>query len=218
MSRKSPRLEAALGLLTEARLLADVGCDHGYFPIAAVKAGKALSAIASDNKPGPLETCRVHVAESGLSSRIGCLLSEGLDHLRPEVDAVSVMGMGGQLIASILDAADLSFVRQLILGPNQDPSALRLWLQTHGWRIEAERFVRDHGHDYQLISAVPGTMSLSAIEREYGPFLLREKNPAFCAFVERKAARLENALGEAEDPEKIRSLRERIQILRELIR
>lgn len=218
MSRNSPRIEAALGLLTEARLLADVGCDHGYFPIAAVKAGKARAAIASDNKPSPLETARIHVGENGLSDRISCVLSDGLSHLFSEVDAVSLMGMGGQLIASILDRADLSAVKQLILGPNKDPSAVRLWLQTHGWKISAERFVRDHGHDYALIACLKGEMTLSANEREYGPFILKEKNPAFVAFLERKATLLEDALGSAEDPEKIRSLKERIQALREMIR
>ncbi len=214
MSRNSPRIEAAVELLTEARLLADVGCDHGYFPIAAVKAGKAHGAIASDNKSSPLETARIHVAESGLSDRIACVLSDGLSHLSPEVDAVSLMGMGGLLIATILDRADLSSVKQLILGPNKDPSAVRLWLQTHGWKISAERFVRDHGHDYALIACVPGDMSLSANEREYGPFILKEKNPAFLSFLERKAARLEDALGTAQDPEKILSLNVLINALR----
>ena len=218
MLPKSPRLLAALDLLTEVRCLADVGTDHGYFPIAAVQSGKASRAVASDNKPAPLATAAEHIARSGLQDRIVLVLADGLSFLRVDIAAVSIMGMGGFLIERILDAADLSAVEQLILGPNNDHAAVRGWLEDHGWRIADERFVRDRGHDYQLISAVPGKMSLNPEERTYGPILLKTRNEGLLGHLRQKIAALSEARSLARDPDKRQELEIRIRNLEELIR
>jgi tRNA (adenine22-N1)-methyltransferase len=218
MPRGSTRLEAALDLLTETEFLADVGCDHGYFPIEALRSGKVRIAVASDNKSGPLGAAEAHIRKVGLSDRIATVLSEGLSHLTPEIGTVSIMGMGGATIVEILANAELKRVRRLILGPNKDPSRVREWLETHHWKIADERFVRDHGHDYQLIAAVPGDMTLSSSEREFGPFILAARNPEFVRYIERKIAQFGAAKVSAKDGKKRLALETRISHLQELIR
>jgi len=204
--------------LTDLDVLADVGCDHGYFPIEAIRSGKVQSAIASDNKPLPLAAAEAHIRQVGLSDRITTVLSEGLSHVTNGVQAVSIMGMGGALIAAILDSADLASIQRLILGPNKDPSRLRAWLQAHHWQIADERFVRDHGHDYQLIAAIPGEMALSEAQREYGPFILQTHCPEFVRHIGRKIAQLQAAHAAAHDEKKRLALQGRISFLQELIR
>jgi tRNA (adenine22-N1)-methyltransferase len=118
----------------------------------------------------------------------------------------------------ILDAADLSFVRQLILGPNNDHAAVRGWLENHGWQMVDERFVHDRGHEYQLMSAVPGKMSLSSAERAYGPILLKTRNEGLIRHLRGKIAALSEACSLSRDPDKRQELESRIRNLEELIR
>jgi tRNA (adenine22-N1)-methyltransferase len=217
MNRLGVRLEAALDLLKKTKLLADIGTDHAYFPIEAIQSGKAVLAIASDNKSLPLATAMDNVTQAGLSDRIELILAEGLAFMVPEIDCVSIMGMGGILIAQILASGDLSHVKQLILGPNNNQTAVRGWLQEHGWQIQDERFVRDKGHDYQLIAAVPGVMKLDFDQLAYGPINLCQKNPVFIHSIQRKITILSKAQCAAKDLTKIESLLQRIAALRRLI-
>ena len=50
----SARLRAIADLVTEGYAVCDVGCDHGFVPIALVREGKAPCALASDINAGPL--------------------------------------------------------------------------------------------------------------------------------------------------------------------
>jgi tRNA (adenine22-N1)-methyltransferase len=217
MARISARLEGALDLLSGVLTLADVGCDHGFFPIEAIRLKKIQNAIATDNKVLPLATAKENIVKAGMQGQIKTVLSEGLAFLTPEMDGVSIMGMGGTLIQDILDTGDLSHVSQLILGPNNDQSIVREWLQNHGWAITDERFVRDRGHDYQLIRASRGKMVLTDSEKTYGPVILRCKNVLFLQHIKRKIKVLETALLQAKDPQKAAVLSKKIALLQELI-
>ncbi|MDD3126096.1 MAG: tRNA (adenine(22)-N(1))-methyltransferase TrmK, partial [Candidatus Izemoplasmatales bacterium] len=152
-----------------------------------------------------------------LDNKITIALQDGLENLPVDVDVVSIMGMGGKLISSLLDGANLNLVRRLIIGPNKDHYELRQWLENHSFCIIAERFVRDQGHDYQLIAAVHGQMHLSEIEKQYGPYIIKECSPLFRNHIERQIALLSQALSVTNDLQKRISLLDRITILRELI-
>ena len=122
--------------------LADVGCDHAYVPIAAVGSGISVFAYASDVREGPLERARGNVEAAGLSDRIVLALADGLH------------GMGGELIARIIDEAP--FLRTpavtLILQPMTSPYELRSYLFTHGFGAVRERLACEDGRIYQLLS------------------------------------------------------------------
>ena len=135
--------------------LADVGCDHAYVPIAAVGSGLSVFAYASDVREGPLERARGNVEAAGLSERIVLALADGLhgaEAYRP--DAVVIAGMGGELIARIIDEAP--FLRTpavtLILQPMTSPYELRSYLFTHGFGAVRERLACEDGRIYQLLS------------------------------------------------------------------
>jgi len=214
MSYKSARLEAAKSLLTGARVLADVGTDHGYFPILAVQEQRIVKAYATDNKEQPLARAIENIALAGLSSLIVPILAEGLSFLTPDVDTVSILGMGGNTIRDILQAADLAQVKLLILGPNNDAAVVRGQLEASGWQITDERFVRDQGHDYQIMAAKRGIMLLSDAEKEYGPILLKTRNPQLIQHINHQIGVLMQARRFAKDDAKRASLDARIATLR----
>ena len=94
----SLRLSAIAGLVTRGNRLVDVGCDHGYLPVALYLDGKIPKAIAMDVRKGPLSRAQEHISQYGLNTYIETRLSDGLEALKPgEGDTLVIAGMGGPL-------------------------------------------------------------------------------------------------------------------------
>ena len=153
-----PRLAAAAAFVTPGAVVADVGTDHAYLPLFLLENGTARFAVASDINRGPLERAKRNAALSGMTDRMRFVLADGLTGLDPErdgVDHILICGMGGELIARILDGSD--YVRKpgvrLILGPMSSPEELRLYLAENGFRIRAEKLAESAGKRYAVILA-----------------------------------------------------------------
>lgn len=74
----SKRLEQIARAAGTAKLLADVGCDHGYTALWALQEGKAEHALCMDINPGPLSIAAANMQKTGFSDRVSFLLSDGL--------------------------------------------------------------------------------------------------------------------------------------------
>lgn len=146
------RLACAASFVREGAVLADVGTDHAYLPIALLSENAISYAYAADIAAGPLATAKAHLdacaAEMpSLYERIRLVLTDGLAGLgtvAPRVTDISICGMGGELIARILSDAD--FVRdpaiRLILQPMTMQPVLRRWLAENGFAVSHERLCR----------------------------------------------------------------------------
>ena len=156
------RLSCAASFVRAGAVLADVGTDHAYLPIALLSDGAISYAYAADIAEGPLATAKAHLDEcaasdASLRERICLVLADGLaglDAAEPSVTDVSICGMGGELIARIL--GDAAFVRnpaiRLILQPMTMQSVLRRWLADNGFLIAYERLCRTaNGKLYSVI-------------------------------------------------------------------
>ena len=97
------RLETAAAWLDSDDILADIGCDHGYLAIYAINNGVKHVQLV-DNKKGPLDVAYKNMEEAGYQSEVTFTLSDGLSALEEDVNAVSILGMGGDLISKILRA------------------------------------------------------------------------------------------------------------------
>ena len=78
MLQLSKRLLAVADLAGTAKILADVGTDHGYIPVYLVACGKIEKAIAMDINQGPLMRAQEHIRFYGLNDQIETRLSDGL--------------------------------------------------------------------------------------------------------------------------------------------
>ena len=103
-----------------------------------------------------MERARLHVAAAGLTDRILTVRTDGLSGLenyRPS--DITVFGMGGELIVSILERA--AFVRspdvRLILQPMTHPEILRKWLLDNGFSILGELLSAEEHRIYQTVCA-----------------------------------------------------------------
>ncbi len=187
------RLCAAARFVRQGAVLADVGTDHAYLPVFLCESGKIEKAYATDIALGPLEAARLHIAESGLSERIFPVLTDGLLGLEDKgITDVTICGMGGELIASIIDKAPFVKTKEvrLILQPMTRQGDLRCYLAENGFLVEEEAVVSAKGKCYFCLSAhyTGEKRSLSRMEAELGILMHQEPpNPLFLSFVEAKA-------------------------------
>ncbi len=193
MIQLSKRLEAIARMVTPGNRLVDVGCDHGYLPIALTLRKIIPSAIAMDVRPGPLERARENVSAYGLNPYIETRLSDGLKALEPgEGDSLSIAGMGGPLMERILTEnleVSRSF-REMILQPQSEVCRFRKFLLTEGFGIIQEDMVLEDGKYYFIVKAVPSKKrdqeEYRDIDYQYGKLLLQRKDPVLYRFLERE--------------------------------
>lgn len=165
--RLSPRLARAKEMCADAlsgegapggekAVLADVGCDHALLGAALLCEGAASFCICSDLREGPLLRAAENAERFGVSERMRIVRADGLSHLAPhEAQVVSILGVGGELIVSMLGAADLLAlgIRRLILSPHTKAQEVRRFLYEEGFLLEEEALVREDDKLYTLLSA-----------------------------------------------------------------
>lgn len=156
----TPRLQAIADQVFQGARLADVGTDHGYLPVWLLRQGRIDCAIAADLREGPLNRARETGRRWGVEDRISFRLCDGLSAVqKDETDTVVIAGMGGETIASILNAAPWTRdgVR-LLLQPMTGLVELRRWLQEHGYEIVEEHIAREGKRLYSILAVKGGEM------------------------------------------------------------
>lgn len=153
MIKLSCRLQAVADMVNEGARVVDVGTDHGYIPAYLIKNNIAKSVIACDINEKPLASCKRYISSLGLDDKVKCVLSDGLQSIDGDYDTVIVAGMGGELIAQILENADNIRHCRLIINPMTHPELVRKWLYDNGFCIENDIVVADLKHHYSVLSA-----------------------------------------------------------------
>ena len=206
--RLDNRLAAVAALVPHGAHVADIGTDHAYLAIALVKERGVAKVIATDKNEGPCTAARRTLADAGFAERIPVRSGDGLSVLAPdEVDTICIAGMGGGLIATILDEGTetLSTVSRLVLQPMNDAAALRRWLYENGWHITKESLATADGHLYEIFAAEPGVQEMpEPWLLTLGPVLWREKPPLFARHAEAQMERLRRILRGMEKSEAAR--------------
>jgi tRNA (adenine22-N1)-methyltransferase len=201
----SRRLSALAEWVPQGARFADIGTDHALLPVFLAQSGKINYAVAGDVHDGPVEAAKRQVSEAGLEGVVSVRLGDGMSVLMPgEVDTVTIAGMGGSLMARILDQAGerLSGVNTLVLSPHVAEDAVRRWLASHDYVLDQEMLLEEDGIIYTLMRAVLIPDASEAQSRhsrlydqrvlapklprvslpllyEMGPLLLRQPNEAF---------------------------------------
>ena len=162
MQRIHPRerLACAMELLGGAKVVADIGCDHGRLSCALVQSGRAESCIAVDISAPSLKKAEQLAAQLGVSGRVETRLGDGLAPLATgEADALAILGMGGTLMTRILEAVKtpLAGAKLCVLQPMRAAEDIRRWLYERGYAVIDDRVVLDTGRFYQIFSVAPPT-------------------------------------------------------------
>ena len=221
----SKRLQTVASFVPTGAIVADIGSDHAYLPCYLVMNGIAKGAIAGEVVKGPYESAERQVRTEGLTDRIKVRLADGLAAVNPDdhVDTVTIAGMGGPLIVSILEKhpESLESVTRLILQPNIHAKVIREWALNNNWAIHDEVILEEDDKIYEVIVLQRGAMTLTEGELLLGPILLNRQNDAFklkwtkeIANWERVGQAIENAERTAENEAKLQELAHLIQLVK----
>ena len=219
----SKRLELVASFVPQGAVLLDVGSDHAYLPIELVERGQIKSAIAGEVVEGPYKSAVKNVESHNLKERIQVRLANGLAAFEEadQVSVITIAGMGGRLIATILKEGleKLANVERLILQPNNREDDLRIWLQDNDFQIVAESILEEAGKFYEILVVEAGQMKLSASDVRFGPFLSKEVSPVFIKKWQKEATKLEFALGQIPEKnlEERQVLAHKIQAIKEVL-
>lgn len=210
MIKLSKRMSAVATMVTPGSVVADVGTDHGYVPIALVQQGKIPRAIAMDINKGPLMRAQEHISMCQLEDYIETRLSDGVEALEAgEVDSILIAGMGGDLVIHILNEG-LDVCRQakeLILQPQSELARVRQYLREHLFQIIDEDMVIEDGKYYPMMKVVPVEQDnfWRFLPEEtilpcdmYGPLLLKNGNPSLRKYLVKQHKQLNMILKELE--------------------
>ncbi|MGX9135288.1 tRNA (adenine(22)-N(1))-methyltransferase [Rummeliibacillus sp. JY-2-4R] len=221
----SKRLERVASFVPQNAKVADIGSDHAYLPCYLVLKSQVIGAIAGEVVKGPYESACREVQQEGLQDVISVRLADGLQAIEQndQVTVVTIAGMGGPLISSILekDSSRLSGVKRLILQPNIHAIAIREWSKNNNWKIVDESILKEDGKIYEVLVLEPGTENLTEEELLLGPILMKQQNEVFKEKWEREIAQWQNVLKALEKAdqsadvmEKTKEIQHRIELVK----
>lgn len=185
----SKRLETAASYVQLGARLADIGSDHAYLPCHLAQKEQIEFAIAGEVVIGPFTSAKKQIEASGLTGKVEARLGDGLAVINrnDHINTITICGMGGDLIARILDAGkdedQLEGVQRLILQPNNAEWKLRKWLIANEYKIITEEIIEENEKIYEIIVAEPTNEEISYTEDDYlfGKFLRQQKGETFKA-------------------------------------
>ena len=202
------RLAAIAAFVPHGTTLADIGGDHAYLAATLVMEGTARRAVVGDLSAGACAAARRTTQAWRLTREIDVRQGDGLSVLIPgEAEAIVIAGMGGALIAQILDAAPdiLADVQTLVLQPMNGAAKLRRWLYEHGWDIVDETLACAGGHLYEIIRAEHGAAEMpDDVFLHIGAKIFEKRDPLLREYIETKIAKLTRAAAGMNASEKAR--------------
>ncbi|WP_088102500.1 tRNA (adenine(22)-N(1))-methyltransferase [Halalkalibacter urbisdiaboli] len=183
----SERLVRVANYVPNKAKVADIGSDHAYLPCYLCLQSDMREAIAGEVNEGPYQSALAQVKKVGLADRISVRKGNGLEVIEAhEVDVITIAGMGGSLIASILEDGKekLTGVSRLILQPNVSAQDIRKWLYKHEWTLLFEEILEEDEKIYEILVAEKGNDEELYNEDKdrkllLGPYLMKERNQAF---------------------------------------
>ncbi len=198
----SKRLQQIADYCPVGMRVADIGSDHALLSAYLLVQNIASFVVLGELNEGPYQAARNQINALQAGERASVRKGDGLAVLAPnEVDVICIAGMGGQLIAAILEAGKdkLAGVTRLVLQPNVGEEIVRRWLLQNNWQLVAESILEEEGVIYEILVAEQGDPQLPYIGKDrpleellrLGPYLWQSKPAALAKKWEREKAKAE---------------------------
>lgn len=216
------RLETLVSLIDENKIVADIGSDHGITAIKIYEEKNPKKVIATDISKASLQKL-VDKLEY-LNYDIETVVTDGIADLEDKnIQEIIISGMGGFLIAQILDRG-INVARdseKLILQANNSLEYLRRWLYDNNFEIVDELFSEEDGIIYDIILTIPvkeGKLAGYQEDREYvfGKKNIEKKDPLFIKSLEMEKDHLTSIYKKLEDLDSDLSADRRDELEREI--
>lgn len=189
------RLSLAASLYQPCQLGADIGTDHGLLPCFLLKQGICQRMIFADVSPKALLHAREQVQRQGLKEQARLVCADGLEALDAPCGCVSLMGMGGETLASILvKGADRLQGAVLVLSAHTDLHLVRQAVRDIGYHFVREELCRAAGRFYLIWRAEPGSAPMTDEDIRFGSLLHRPMTEQLQAYFRWRIAVLTDKL------------------------
>ena len=196
-----PHRLTQIARFVKGKKIADIGTDHGYLPIYLLEKGIINYAVCSDVKQGPLANAEKNIKRYGFENKTRLCLADGLRGIMPgEVDTAVIAGMGGEMIAHILEAGLPEGMKYFVLQPMRNVDVLRRKLHQLGLKITEENLCFDKNKYYIIICAEIGEQT-AWTDDEYLVSPLLKKDPLWGEYSAKEKAKLFRNLSELEKSE-----------------
>lgn len=176
----SDRLQKIADFVEKESRVADIGTDHGYLSAYLIENNIAKEVIATDVNEKPLQKAINYISENDLESKIETRLGSGLEVIKEnEIDIAIIAGMGGNLIADIMDKNKKisNSINTFILQPMTNVEELRDYLYKNNYKINQEKLVKEGKRFYHILKVNHGKDTLEdSIYLEIGKKLLEDKD------------------------------------------
>jgi len=183
------RLECIKSMVTKCNTAADIGTDHGYVAEMLLNDNTCDYVIATDINEGPLSRAIEYITMKNLNSKCDFRLGNGLTVLKEkEADAIVIAGMGGELIAEILEVSKniSKETLQIIMQPMTTAEKLRRYLYENNFKITDEKIVKEYHHYYFVIKATPGLVETTdEIYYEFSRHLIEKRDPIMMEYIDK---------------------------------
>lgn len=212
--RLDQRLTQIAGLV-DYGVVADVGCDHGKLGYYLIGTDRASGVIATDISAPSLAKASELAKENGVSDLMQTRLGNGLEVVDSgEVDTVIIAGLGGDVIANILDVAyrQNKTFSHFILSPNTHAERVRASILQCGHTIVYDEIMECAQKTYTIIKTQIGKSELDEKQICFGAFY--RTNDSFVHFAKKDISALENIL--ASNPQAV-ELKDKIAELQNAI-
>lgn len=140
------RIEGLIMYAGQFDTIFDVGCDHGYIGLCALKETTA-KVVFSDISEKCLSKAKINLGEKYID-RAEFVVCDGVPKGR-KADVAIIAGMGGQNIMKILQNANHD-VKKFVLQPMSNVTKLREYVYTH-YKVEVDDVLEDSGRFYVVI-------------------------------------------------------------------
>ncbi len=194
------RIDLIASLARGSNVLCDIGCDHAYSIIKALKYYNVSKAIASDINQGPLDNAKNNIYSEGLESRVDFIKSDGFSDINSFFDTAIISGMGGNLIIDILSKGlDKIKGKKLIISANCDSFLVRKYLTKNGFYIKDEYAIYDSNKYYEIMVFEEGKVEYASFELKYGPILLAKKTEDYIKEYESRLKKIDEIIPNIKD-------------------
>ena len=181
----SKRLREVAKFIDKGKVVYDVGSDHALLPCFLVQEKICDRVYACDNKQGPLNKAIENIRRFNLEDKIIPVLANGIDKISPDVNIITICGMGFYTVKTILENKELYAYDKIIVQVNKNTNLLRKWISDNMYTIIDESIVFEDDKFYEIVVfRALRTRPLDELEITYGPYLMAHASPVFKKYLQ----------------------------------
>ena len=162
------RIEEIVSVVPKSRVVADVGCDHGYIANCVIKSGLAEKVLLTDVSQKCLDKAIKLLSPEIALGKASAVCCDGLTGVSETVDTAIIAGMGGEEIIKIIDqSASRLSVKNLVLQPMKNSEKLRRFLIDGSFSLIRDYTFLDADKYYDLILAIKSDKKQEYTDDDY---------------------------------------------------